>query len=96
MECFLGSVALVVGAAGDNALGRYMIVLNADEGKAEHGVGKLVAYEGEAAVLADIRRKEGRGDIDETDNAEVENLDVLVGHDGDDGNMYLCVLFSVF
>ena len=33
-----------------------MTVQDADEGEAEHGVGKQVAYESEGAVLADVRR----------------------------------------
>ena len=49
MEGFFGGVALVVGASGDDVLVGGVTVFEADDTKAEHGVGKTRTDEGEGA-----------------------------------------------
>ena len=58
MEGFFGGVALVVGAAGDDALAGGVTILEADKAKAEHWVGKTRTDEGESAGLALVGRQE--------------------------------------
>ena len=58
MECFFGDVALVIGAAGDDALAGGMTILETDKSEAEHWVGKAVVYEGEGTLGISVGRQE--------------------------------------
>ena len=78
MEGFFGGVALVVGAAGDDALAGGVTILEADDAEAEHGVGKAGTDEGEGAGLALVGRQERWGDDGEVAGREGLHLDAEI------------------
>ena len=78
MEGFFGGVALVVCAAGDDALAGGVTVFEADNAEAEHWVGKAGTDEGEGAGLALVGRQECWGDDGEVAGREGLYLDAEV------------------
>ena len=78
MEGFFGGVALVVGTAGDDVLWGGVTVFEADDAKAEHGVGKAGTDEGESAGLALVGRQECWGDDGEVAGREGLYLDAEI------------------
>ena len=78
MEGFFGGVALVVGATGDDVLWGGVTILEADDAKAEHGVGKAGTDEGEGAGLALVGRQECWGDDGEVAGREGLYLDAEI------------------
>ena len=57
MYGFFGSISFVVSAAGDDMLTGGVAILEADEGKALHGVGKAFTYQSECAFSAFVGRQ---------------------------------------